>query len=104
MVNSTLLMPMKPSNTEWKLVLNHQCSGRILNLLNSVVNLQYLCVGVYKSMHSVEQQEQWRAGNERPRRCQLHFRRGCNIRCYDFPTSNEVAAVFFGNGGMELHQ
>ena len=78
---------------------NQQCSARIMNLLNNVMNQCNPYVGVYKNMHLVEQQEQERAGNDQPRRCQLNFTRGCDIRRYNFPTSNEIAAVFVGENG-----
>jgi hypothetical protein len=80
---------------------NRDCSPRIMTVLNDILNQSNPYVEVYKNMRLLEQQEEERArrANEPPRTCELRFKRGNDIRRYNFPTSNEIAAVFVGENG-----
>jgi hypothetical protein len=80
---------------------NRDCSPRIMTVLNDILNQSNPYVEVYKNMRLLEQQEEERArrANEPPRTCELRFKRGNDIRRYNFLTSNEIAAVFVGENG-----
>ncbi|XP_014775927.1 uncharacterized protein LOC106873201 [Octopus bimaculoides] len=57
---------------------------------------------LYKNIHAVEQREEERARrvNVSIRRYEFRFRRGSDIRRYNFPTSNEIAVVFVRENGV----
>lgn len=83
---------------------NCQCAARIMSIFEqcheSVKSLCW-CQQKYALFWATRTTEEGAAENEQPCSCQLNFRRGWYIlRRYNFPTSNEIAAVFVGENGV----